>query len=153
MSSSAPPLRNLLLLLILAAYPERMLAEDTSPVPGPASPVRKADAVCGKCHQDIFRKYLGTPMANASGLASDRIFTGGFRHAASGIDYRVSDQYGSLWLNYARPGDPGLQGSQKLDYFLGSGHLGITYLYSVNGYLLESPVAYYADSEAYDMKP
>ena len=153
MSSSAPPLRNLILLLILAAYPARMLAEDTSPVPGPASPVRKADAVCGTCHQDIFRKYLGTPMANASGLASDRIFTGGFRHAASGIDYRISDEDGSLWLNYSRPGDRGLQGSQKLDYFLGSGHLGITYLYSVNGYFLESPVAYYADPKAYDMKP
>jgi predicted CXXCH cytochrome family protein len=153
MIASAPPLRNLILLLILAAYPAGMLAEDTPPAPGPASPVRKADAVCGKCHQDIFRKYLGTPMANASGLASDRIFTGGFRHAASGIDYRISDQDGTLWLNYSRPGDRGLQGSQKLDYFLGSGHLGITYLYSVNGYFLESPAAYYADSKAYDMKP
>jgi predicted CXXCH cytochrome family protein len=146
MSFSVPLMRKLILLLTLAAYPAQMLSQD-------ASPVRQADAVCGKCHQDIFRKYLETPMANASGLASGRIFAGGFHHTASGIDYRVSNQDGALWLNYSRPGDAHLQGGRKLDYFLGSGHLGITYLYSVNGYLLESPVAYYADSKAYDMKP
>jgi predicted CXXCH cytochrome family protein len=153
MSSSAPLLRKLILLLTLAAYPAHPLAQDSASVLRPATPVRQADAICAKCHQDIFRKYLDTPMANASGLASDRIFTGGFHHAPSGIDYRISNKDGSLWLNYSRPGDAGLQGSQKLDYFLGSGHLGITYLYSVNGYFLESPVAYYADSKAYDMKP
>src|ERR1019366_5367644 len=118
-----------------------------------ATPVREADAICSKCHQDIFRKYLATPMANASGLASDRTFTGGFHHAASGVDYLISSRDGSLWLNYSRPGDPGLRGSQELDYFLGSGHLGITYLYTINGYVLESPVAYYGQSQAYDMKP
>jgi Flp pilus assembly protein TadD len=117
------------------------------------TPVREADVICSKCHQDIFRKYLSTPMANASGLASDRMFTGGFHHAPSGIEYQVSNRDGSLWLSYSRPRDPGLEGSQKLDYFLGSGHLGITYLYTINGYLLESPVAFYAQSQAYDMKP
>ena len=154
MISSPPRLHQLLLLLIVSAYTPYLLAQD-SPAGqlSLATPVRQADAVCAKCHQDIFSKYLGTPMANASGQASDRIFTGGFHHAPSGIDYRVSNKEGSLWLSYSRLGDVGLQGSHKLDYFLGSGHLGITYLYSMNGYFLESPVAYYADSKAYDMKP
>ncbi len=92
-------------------------------------------------------------MANASGLASDRILTGAFHHAPSGVNYRVSNENGKLWLHYARPGDPGLQGEHELEYFLGSGHLGITYLYTINGYFLESPVAYYGQSHAYDMKP
>ena len=127
--------------------------DSLSAPPRHATPVREANAICSKCHEDVFRKYLGTPMANASGLASDRIFTGEFHDSSSGIDYRISNNDGALWLNYARPGDPGLRGSRKLDYFLGSGHLGITYLYSINGYLLESPVAYYAESQAYDMKP
>jgi hypothetical protein len=43
--------------------------------------------------------------------------------------------------------------SRKLGYFLGSGHLGLTYLCSLNGYLFESPVAYYAASRGLDMKP
>jgi hypothetical protein len=128
MSSSALRLRKLILLLTVAAYPAHPLAQDSSSVPSAPTSVRQADAVCSRCHQNIFRKYLDTPMANASGLASDRTFTGEFHHAPSGIDYRVSNKDGSLWLNYSRPGDPGLQGSQKLDYFLGSGHLGITYL-------------------------
>jgi len=152
MSFSASPLRKLILLLAAGAYPAHMMAQEPLQPPV-ATPVRQADAVCGKCHQEIYRKYLDTPMANASGLASDRVFTGGFRHAPSGIDYEVSNKDGSLWLKYSRPGDPGLQGSRKLDYFLGSGHLGITYLYSVNGYFLESPVAYYAGAKGFDMKP
>lgn len=154
MNFPVPRLPRLILLLIVSPYPRQLLAQNsTSGQLSSVTSVRQADAVCAKCHNEIFSKYLGTPMANASGKASDRIFTGGFHHAPSGIDYRVSDKDGSLWLNYSRPGDLSLQGSHKLDYFLGSGHLGITYLYSINGYLLESPVAYYADSKAYDMKP
>lgn len=148
-----------MVLAIVGAYPALVPAQDPlsapalSAPPRFATPVRQADAACAKCHQEIYRKYLETPMANASGLASDRIFTGAFRHAPSGVDYRISNRDGALWLNYSRPGDSGLQGGVKLDYFLGSGHLGITYLYSVNDYFLESPVAYYADAKAYDMKP
>jgi Cytochrome c554 and c-prime len=56
----------------------------------------------------------------------------------------------SLWLSYAQTGN---SVRQKLDYFLGSGHLGLTYLYIINGYLLETPIAYYANTKAYDMKP
>jgi hypothetical protein len=42
MSASAPTLRKLILLLILAAYPAHVLAQDTSPAPRPATPVREA---------------------------------------------------------------------------------------------------------------
>src|ERR1700733_3967538 len=118
-----------------------------------AEPVLQADAACGGCHQKIFRSYLRTPMANASGLARDRIFTGSFPHAASGIDYQVFEQEDSLWFGYSRRGDAAVQGKYKLEYFLGSGHLGLTYLYSVNGYFIESPIAYYANAQAFDMKP
>ena len=37
--------------------------------------------------------------------------------------------------------------------FLAPGHLGTTYLYSEAGYLLESPVAFYARLNAYAMAP
>ena len=118
--------------------------------PDAASPVAVADAPCGKCHQDIFRKYLGTPMANASGSALDHATPGSFYHTPSRITYRFFADNDSFWLSYGREGS---QTRQKLEYFLGSGHLGVTYLYTINGYLLESPVAYYANLKAYDMKP
>jgi len=119
-------------------------------VPGAVTPVAVGDAACGQCHHDIFQKYLRTPMANASGHALDHAIPGSFYHAPSKITYRFFSDDQSFWLSYGRMGS---QTRQKLKYFMGSGHLGVTYLYAVNGYLLESPVAYYANLNSYDMKP
>ena len=118
-----------------------------------AVPVRQADAVCAKCHADIFHKYLTTPMANASGAATERLIPGDFSNPASGTKYRIYEQDGAAWLSYDDPQSPPVKGRMKLDYFFGSGHLGVTYLYSVDKYLLESPVAYYSVTKGYDMKP
>jgi predicted CXXCH cytochrome family protein len=134
-----------------AADPSARIARPT--------PVRDADAVCAKCHQRIFRSYLQTPMANASGLATERPIPGGFFHTPSGVEYKVSSEPpasanpSNVWLTYRKPSDPEVAGRERLDYFLGSGHLGLTYLYTKNNYLLESPVAYYPDLKTYDMKP
>ena len=118
--------------------------------PDAVTPVAVADAACAQCHQPIFRKYLDTPMANASGRALDHAIPASFYHAPSKITYRFFAGDKSFWLSYGRMGN---QTRQKLEYFMGSGHLGVTYLYTINGYLLESPVAYYANLKAYDMKP
>jgi tetratricopeptide (TPR) repeat protein len=118
-----------------------------------ATSVREADSVCAKCHQQITRDYSGTPMANASGLARERLIPGKFTHTPSGVEYQVSTEGENAELRYRKPADAAIESSEKLDYFLGSGHLGITYLYSKNGYLLESPIAYYPDLKTYDMKP
>ena len=114
--------------------------------------VNKADAVCSTCHAKLYREYLATPMANASGMATDRLVPGTLDDAASGVSYRVFQENGAAWLSYDDTKNAPLQGRRKLEYFLGSGHLGITYLYSVNNYLLESPVAYYAATNHYDMQ-
>lgn len=117
------------------------------------TPVKQADAVCATCHAGIYRTYLGTPMANGSGLAIDRFIPGVLDHAASGVKYRVFQEDGAAWLSYNDTQNPPVEGRRKLDYFLGSGHLGVTYLYSIDKYLLESPVAWYSVTGHYDMKP
>lgn len=117
------------------------------------TPVGSADAVCAKCHRDIYRNYLGTRMANASGPAADGLEAGSFLHAPSGVQYRVYRENGAAWLSYERPGDDNLRGRQKLEYFMGSGNHGRTYLYSVNGYWFETPIAWYAGKHGYDMRP
>jgi hypothetical protein len=114
------------------------------------TPVAEAAAACARCHEAIFHKYLNTPMANAGGRAWDHVNPGDLFHAPSRTTYRVYADDNSHWLGYAQTGTSVWQ---KLDYFLGSGHLGLTYLYTINGYLLETPVAYYANTKAYDMKP
>lgn len=114
------------------------------------TPVREADAVCASCHESIVRTYLATPMANASGPARDNLRTGTFEHSRSGMEYRIlgGQEQGELKYKGAEA-----EGSFRLSYFLGSGHLGTTYLYSIGEYLFESPVAWYAASDSLGMKP
>jgi len=118
-----------------------------------ATPVRVADAKCARCHVAIFNKYLETPMANASGSAKDRLRPGRLEHTSSSIEYTVAEDQGQPTLSYRSLKDPDLAGHLKLDYFLGSGHLGTTYLYSIDNFLFESPVAWYGPTQNYDMKP
>jgi predicted CXXCH cytochrome family protein len=115
--------------------------------------VKTADADCAKCHAEIYRQYLATPMANASGPAVDHLFAGDFTHAPSGVRYKVFREQNQAWLSFNDVHDPRIAGKRRFDYFLGSGHLGATYLYTQEGYLLESPVAWYAATAGYDMKP
>lgn len=115
--------------------------------------VRVADAPCQKCHASIFANYLKTPMANASGAASDQFHPTTFIHNRSQAEYTIKLHDGDAILAYRSLRDPSLHGTARLTAFLGSGHLGTTYLYSTGNYLFESPVAWYAASDRYDMKP
>lgn len=135
-------------LLLLVALPLASGAQISRP-----TPVRVADAECGKCHREIFQKYLSTPMAHASGLAEENFIPGKYDHAASDTEYTVSEKNGTADLGFQSKKDPNVSGHYPLSYFLGSGHLGTTYLYKINDYLFESPVAWYAPAQGYDMKP
>jgi predicted CXXCH cytochrome family protein len=117
------------------------------------TPVREADAQCAHCHAQIYRTYLSTPMANASGLAIENLKAVRYLHRPSNVTYSISTEKGQATLVADDPHLPNGPVSRSLTYFLGSGHLGVTYLYSVNHYLFESPVAWYAASATYDMKP
>ena len=115
--------------------------------------VREADAKCAPCHATIYHNYLSTPMANASGLAMEKLRPGTYLHPRSNTEYSIAAHDGGAELVYRSLSEPGIAGHVQLDYFLGSGHLGTTYLYSIGDYLFESPVAWYATSSSYDMKP
>lgn len=115
--------------------------------------IRVADAECRKCHKDIYDRYLSTPMARASGAAEENFVPGSFLHDHSNTEYTVSNKTGKPELTFLSEKDPRISGQYPLIYFLGSGHLGTTYLYRIDDYLFESPVAWYAASHGYDMKP
>jgi hypothetical protein len=117
------------------------------------TPVREADAKCAPCHVAIYQNYVNTPMANASGLAMEKLRPGTYLHSHSNTEYSIAPRDGGAELAYRSVSEPGVAGQMRLDYFLGSGHLGTTYLYSIGDYLFESPVAWYAASSSYDMKP
>jgi predicted CXXCH cytochrome family protein len=115
------------------------------------------NSACASCHREIYDRYRTTPMANASGLAADGLTSADFRHASSGVHYRVFEQSGQVWLSYHReaatPTSSELDGRQQLIYFLGSGKRGRTYLFQQQGYWFEAPINWYAKKQLWDMPP
>lgn len=114
------------------------------------------DGVCATCHQAIYSSYRKTPMARASGPAVEGLLPGEFTHAPSGVHYRLFLRDGRAWLAYDRPHAPperSLKGEQELEYFVGSGQRGRTYLFQHQGFWFESPVNWYSKQRVWDMNP
>ena len=143
----------LLAACVLCAPISRAQRDHAGGTPPEVTPVQQADASCAHCHAAIYASYLRTPKARASGLATANLVDGTWTQPASGVTYQVGTTQGAAWLRYTDPQDRSLDGQRQLAYFLGSGHLGVTYLYSTGGYLMESPVAYYSNIARYDMNP
>jgi tetratricopeptide (TPR) repeat protein len=140
------PLR--LLVFMAVAVPAAVAANESST----ANP----DAACAGCHREIYDSYQRTPMAQASGAATDGLLPGEFTHVASGVHYRLFLRDGRAWLSYDRPNAPperSLKGEQELTYFIGSGQRGRTYLFQKQGYWFESPVNWYSKQRVWDMNP
>jgi len=122
----------------------------------PLSPLNDSDprVRCAKCHSEIVSKYSKTDMAHASGPASEDPIQGRFLHKSSGVEYRVQEEGGKLWLDFSRSGERKLSGRREFLYYIGSGKLkGRTYLFNLDGFLFESPINWYAQQRLWDMTP
>ncbi len=113
----------------------------------------KGSEACAGCHAEIYKSYSKTVMANASGMAKDGLITGEFTHKPSGVHYRVYEQDGHAWMSYERPKESGFRGQRELLYYIGSGVKGRTYLFSVGGFLFETPINWYSQEEQWNMAP
>jgi hypothetical protein len=82
---------------------------------------------------------------NASGPATENLIVGELHHQPSGVNYRIYSEDGKVWLSFERPGDPSVSGTRQLLYYIGQGRRGRTYLFSVDAFVFESPVNWYAD--------
>jgi predicted CXXCH cytochrome family protein len=92
-------------------------------------------------------------MARASGQAIDQLTPADFTHAASGVHYRVYPENNAAMLSFDRPDDPAMHGTRRLQYFIGSGHRGRTYLFSLDDFFFESPINWYAQKRVWDTAP
>lgn len=118
--------------------------------------LKTPDAVCAQCHQAIYARYEKTAMARGSGFAKDGMIPGAFRHAESGIEYRVFARDGEDWMSFTRSAKDArgeLSGERRLEFFIGSGHRGRTFLYEENGQWFELPINYYTRRQAWGMAP
>ena len=115
---------------------------------------------CAGCHAEIYRKYSATGMARSSGRIG-RIDNGSFRESfeqatfsdpGSGADYRVTAASEGHRLEFSKSSS-GVQGQRLLEWFLGSGSLGRSYVFSLDGFLFQSPVSYYSAAAKWDVSP
>jgi tetratricopeptide (TPR) repeat protein len=141
--------QHVVVLCLVLTFAGALLRPTTRAAARPNNP----DAVCAACHQEIFDRYERTPKARGSGPALDAFQPGSMHHAPSNIDYRVFSRDGAAWINFSRPGSAPLQGERKLDYFIGSGQKGRTYLYQLDGQWFEIPINFYARRNTWDMAP
>jgi predicted CXXCH cytochrome family protein len=132
----------------------------TAKSPAPQNPTATAAATtppgneaCAKCHSALATSYSETAMARASGQAIDQLTPADFTHAASGVHYRVYAENNAAMLGFDRPDDPTMHGTRRLQYFIGSGHRGRTYLFSLDGFFFESPINWYAQKKVWDTAP
>ncbi len=108
---------------------------------------------CVSCHAEIYRTYSTTRMATASGSAAAGVIAGEFIHKPSGVHYRVYLENGRAWMSYERPSEGGLSGRRELLYYIGSGEKGRSYIFSVQGFLFESPINWYSQEHSWNMTP
>ena len=73
------------------------------------------------------------------------------KHARSGIRYRVYAEGDQAMLSFERPGGRSVAGRVSLKYFVGSNTRGRTFLFTIDRFLYQSPINYYARARVWDM--
>jgi predicted CXXCH cytochrome family protein len=141
-----------LLCFVIVAAPRDALPKAV-PAAAPAADAYVGNEACANCHATIYKSYLRSAMAHASGPAGENLIAGEFTHKRSGMHYAIYSEGGKVWLSFERPGDPLVHDKRELLYYIGEGRRGRTYLFSDDGFVFESPVNWYADRQMWDMAP
>ena len=98
-------------------------------------------------------------MARSSGRAGtgdfqEKFEKGEFSHAPSGVRYRVHRDGDNTRFDFEfTDGEIRIHGSRRLEYFVGSGAVGRSYLLSVDNFLYQAPVAYYSPQQRWELSP
>ena len=103
---------------------------------------------CATCHREIFESSRTTGMARSSGVVTSIDAEGALDH--NGVRYRVYRQDGTAKMGFAAGG---IEGRRRLEYFVGSGSVGRSYLFTVDGFLYQAPVSWYTAAAKWDLSP
>lgn len=114
-------------------------------------------AACVECHRDAHKSYLET--AHSKALAKvepaaeppDAQIT----HPVTGHVYHVGRRAGQLWHRETLPGENGEVElvDVPMAYTIGSGRHSRSYLFERDGFLMESPITWYARKRSWGMSP
>jgi tetratricopeptide (TPR) repeat protein len=120
---------------------------------GSPDPQYVGNRACAACHLSIYQSYSRTPMALTSGPVGNNLVEGSFEHSPSAMRYRVYPKDGKAFLSFQQLDEPTIRGTQELQFFVGSGRRGRSYLFSVDDFLFQSPASYYSQKKRWDMSP
>ena len=111
------------------------------------------NSACTACHESIANSFSRSAHAHASGRAIDNLAQGEFTHEKSKVSFRIYEESGKAWMSFNRPGDPMVRGKRELTYYIGQGRRGTTYLFSMDGFVFETPINLYTSKKILDMAP
>jgi thioredoxin-like negative regulator of GroEL len=119
------------------------------------------DAACARCHREIARAYREHPMGRSLAPIGDKEGTplgagAGLPVEAQGVRYTVERRDGRLFHRAWRQGSDGgvfAEVEAEVRYALGSGTRGIAYLIERDGFLFQSPIAWFAQRGHWGISP
>lgn len=107
--------------------------------------------VCRPCHDAIVRAYLASPMGRSLGRPQVEA-AGHFEHRRSGSHVWIDwSPQGSLLHRIERR--QSRVAARAVEWAIGSGRKGRSYLVWVQGRLFQSPVSWYAERQTWDVSP
>jgi hypothetical protein len=112
---------------------------------------------CAACHKTIYDKYVRTAMGRSISIARAGIWRepAHIHNDALGRDYRVFDKGGALYQSESeeRNGATVFDAAHKLEYAIGSGENGVSFVVRRGAYLFQAPLSYYAKAGQWDLSP
>src|SRR5215471_16014595 len=120
------------------------------------------DPACAACHKDISRKYHNHPMARSLRLVADEAGESkydqgnGNPFTALGSRFEVRREGSRVWHRRSQSdeaGSPVYEQETEIQYVVGSGTRGCSYITNRDGYLFQPLISWYAQKRAWDVSP
>ena len=172
-------IRLLVALLAVAAAAAAVVSWRVGPSParravrplGVASPDGRArpgvayvgDAACARCHADVAADYRRHPMGRSlapiaeAGMPSLALAADGRPlFEAGGLQYSIEDRGGRVYHREVQRDASGrvvAHNEAEVQYVLGSGNYGASFLVDRDGSLFESPISWYPREQRWDLSP
>jgi predicted CXXCH cytochrome family protein len=120
------------------------------------------DAACAACHKDISQKYHNHPMARSLRPIADEAGESkydrgkGNPFTALGSQFEVRREGNRVWQHRSQSdtaGKPIYEQETEIQYVLGSGARGCSYITDHDGYLFLPLISWYSQQQKWDVSP
>ena len=119
------------------------------------------DAACARCHAEIAQTYRQHPMGRSLAPIESATVIGdeaGGRplFEANGLEYSIERRDGRVVHRETRRDPTGrivARNEAEVQFVLGSGSQGISYLIERDGFLFQSPISWYVQPRRWDLSP